>query len=139
MQPQTEPGLGVLLGKSDGAQENCQNCQPHIVSGSAWQGAGSGNQPPCALSRSIQFAEQGAEVLGDRGDEAAGGGTIRKARVLPEVAKHLEKMGLAAAEEATDPCAALARFAEVVQERANDFLDAVGVLTFADEGDQLTT
>jgi hypothetical protein len=43
------------------------------------------------------------------------------------------KMRFAATEETADPSAALARFAGVVEERAYDLLDAVGVLTLADE------
>jgi hypothetical protein len=111
MQPQTKLGLGVLLWKSDSAKEYRQDCQSHIVGGSARKGASSGDQASSALSSRIQFAQQGAEVLGDRGNQATGSSSIRKTRILPEVAKHLEKMGLAATKEAADPRAALAGLA----------------------------
>ena len=47
-------------------------------------------------------------------------------------------MRLAATEEAADPSAPLISPAQIVDERANDFLDAVRVLPFADEGRKLT-
>ena len=42
-------------------------------------------------------------------------------------------MRLAAAEEAADPGAALAGLSEIVEERADDLLDAIRVLPLADE------
>src|ERR1039457_7136857 len=35
--------------------------------------------------------------------ERAGGGTVGKAVILPEITEHFDEMGLAAAEEAADP------------------------------------
>ena len=78
MKPETEAGLGVLLGKADGAKQDSQDRQPHIVGRAAGQRAGRGDQAARAPSRRVQLAEQGAKVLGNRWNKAPGGGAVRE-------------------------------------------------------------
>ncbi len=137
MQPQTEAGLGVLLGQADGAKQDSQDRQPHIVRCSAGQRPGRGDQAARAPSCCVQLAQQSAKVLRDRWNEAPGLRSVRKARVLPQVAEHFEEVRLSASEEAADPGSSLAGLAEIIEERPNDLLNAVGVLAFADEREKL--
>ena len=107
--------------------------QPHVIGCAAGQCASGGDQPTRSLSRGVQFAEQGTKVFRDRRHKASGGGAIGKARVLPEVAEHLQQVRFAAAEKPAHPCAALAGLSDIVEEGANDLLDAIRVLPLADE------
>ena len=96
-------------------------------------------RPSRALSRGIQFTKEGTQVFRDRRHKASGGGTIGKARVLPEVAEHLQQVRFAAAEKPAYPRAALTGLADIVEEGANDLLNAIRVLPLADECLKLST
>jgi hypothetical protein len=139
IQPQAESGLWILLRKADRPQQNGEYCQTDIIGGAARERASGGDQTTRALSRGVQFTKEGTKVFRDRRHKASGGGTIGKASVLPQVAEHLQQVRLAAAEKPAHPCAALTRFADIVEEGANDLLNAIRVLPLADECLKLAT
>ena len=69
--------------------------------------------------------------------EAARRLPVLELRVHPQVREHLEKVRLAASEEAAHPDGILARAVEVAEVAFQDPLERVGELALADEGFQL--
>ena len=137
VQPEAELRLRVLVRKPDAAQEHGEDRHPDVVRRPAGQRSGRGEQAACALARGVELAKEAAKVIWHRWHEAASRRTIGKLRVGPEVAQHLQKMRLAAAEEPADPRRLLAGLGDVPQIRGEDPLKAVRVLPLADERRQL--
>lgn len=95
------------------------------------------SSPPRALAGRVELAQQTAHLVGHQGHQAARRRAVRELRVGPQVARHLQQVRLAAAEEPADPRGLLACLGEVGQERRQEALDAVGVLALAHERRQL--
>ena len=86
--------------------------------GSILRGMMKGSRKPAStgtFAGGLQLAQKGAQILGDVGHQAPGGRTVVEGRVLPEIGRHLQDMGLAAAVKSTDPCPFLAGPPEVLQ------------------------
>ena len=137
VQPQAEPGLGVLRRQAGGAQQQPEDGEAHVVGAAAGQRTGRGHEAAGAPGGDVELAQQRGQIFGDRGDQAARRRPVGEFGVAPQVAEHLQEVRLAAAEEAADPGAALAGPAQIVEERADDPLDAVRILALADEGREL--
>jgi hypothetical protein len=102
-----------------------------------WSVVPLGRAPAAAITGGVELAEEAAKVIRHRRNEAASRRAVGELRVGPEVAQHLQKMRLAAAEETTDPRRFLAGLANVAKIRGEDPLDPVRVLSLADERRQL--
>ena len=133
MKPEAEAGLRVLFRQARCAKHDAQDRESNLVGRAARQRARGRDQPAGATTSRVELAEQFAQFIRQRGHQRPCTGSIGECGVLPEVAQHLQQVRLAAAEEPADPHRLLVGLSKAVQKRANDLLDAVGVLTLANE------
>ena len=134
VQPHAEPCLGVLRRQTGGTKQQPEDGEAHMVGAAAGQRTGRGHEAAGAPSGNIKLAQQCGQILGNRWNQAPRRRPVGEFGVAPKVAEHLQEVRLAAAEEAADPSAPLAGPAQIVEERADDPLDAVRILTLTDEG-----
>ena len=110
--------------------------QPDIVHGARAEGACSRAQTTKRLAAIAQFLEQISDFRRQL-HERAGGGTVGKTVILPEIAQHFDEMGFAAAEEAADPDRLLLLPPQAIEVGLENPLQSAGVFAIADKGLQL--
>ena len=134
-QPRAEPSLRVLRWPTPRAENNLQHRAPDPLV-AAEQSPRRRHRHLTDPSRlRVQFTQRCDDVIGKRGSrQTARGGAVRELRVAPEVRRHLQQMGLAAAEEAADPGRILARRTEIAQVAVQDAPKRIAELPVANEG-----
>ena len=93
-------------------------------------------KPPKGLAAISQFLQQVGNFR-RQFHERAGGRTVDKAVILPEITQHFDEMGLAAAEEAADPDSLLLLPPKAFEVGLENPLQSAGVFAIADKGLQL--
>ena len=135
VEPHHETGDGILFGQSGGFEQNAQKRQAHAALRACAQCARNGVQAAVALGPDAELPQGVPDFLRQTGD-APGGGPVRKNRVVPEGAQHLDEMGLARTEKTADPHPGLLRLVNVFQVGFENPGHALAVFAFADKGFQ---
>ena len=137
-EPHDEAGHGVLLGKSDGLEDDAQQGQADASARTRPKGAGRGMQPSVAFARGVEFLQQVLDALRQVGD-AACGRAVGEFRIRPQSAQHLDQVGLARPVEATHPDGWLLGLVNVLEIGLEDVRQTFFILAVADESLQFVT
>ena len=137
VKPYAKSRLRVLLRQVGGAQERPEDGEADMIGAAAGQRAGCSQKAAGAPARDVKLSQQRVKIFGYCLNQTSRRRAVREFGVTPEVAKHLQKVRFAAAEEAADPCATLAGPAQIVEKRAYNPLDAIRILPLADESRKL--
>ena len=94
-------------------------------------------RPPRLAPGDIEFEKSAANILRQIRNQAPRRCPVGEGGVLPQMAKHLQKMRFAATVKTTYPCGLLAGLRLAAKERFEYSRHTVAILTFADEALQV--
>ena len=124
-------GIGIAFRQPDRFEKQTHDAQTHTAS-PGFKGASRHVQALMALAKGRDLGEEIGDFLGEMG-KGAGGYSVWKSKVDPEVAQDLGEVGFSAAIEAADPSRFLLGTIEAVAIALENAAHAVEVFAFTYE------